>query len=105
MPYRCCVPNCKGNYPNTPKVAVFGFPKDVELKKKWLHAIKRKDFEPSATSKVKYYATIIVKIRDKAPVNLQMTHQNYKLVIYHSSAKVLIIYDCKCKTSNSWSYF
>ena len=26
MPYMCCVPNCKGNYHNGPKVHVFGFP-------------------------------------------------------------------------------
>ena len=28
MPYMCCVPNCKGNYRNGPKVQVFSFPKN-----------------------------------------------------------------------------
>ena len=53
MPYTCCVPNCRGNYRNGPKVNVFGFPRDEELKKKWVHAIRRENFVPSATSKVR----------------------------------------------------
>ena len=52
MPHRCCVPRCNGNYDKEIKVSVFGFPKDEVLKKKWVHAIKREDFTPSATSKV-----------------------------------------------------
>ena len=52
MPYRCCVPRCNGNYSSSSKVTVFGFPKEEEMKKKWLNAIKRKDFEPSPSSKV-----------------------------------------------------
>ena len=27
MPYMCCVPKCKGNYRNGPKVQVFSFRK------------------------------------------------------------------------------
>ena len=52
MPYKCCVPKCGGNYPNGPKVALFGFPRDESLKKKWIHAMKRANFSPSQTSKV-----------------------------------------------------
>ena len=52
MPFRCCVPRCDGNYSALSKVTVFGFPKEPELKNKWLQAIKRKDFEPSPSSKV-----------------------------------------------------
>ncbi|XP_035217487.1 LOW QUALITY PROTEIN: uncharacterized protein LOC118190813 [Stegodyphus dumicola] len=47
----CCIPNCKGNYPNGPIVSVFSFPKCPELKEKWLAKIPR-DFEPSPHSKV-----------------------------------------------------
>ena len=57
MPFICCVPQCKGNYRNGPKVTVFGFPKDPELKKKWIYAVKRKDFIPSMTSKVSRFYT------------------------------------------------
>ena len=54
MPYRCCVPNCKGNYKTGPQVSVFSFPAESEIKRKWIHAIKRKDFTPSQTSKVSW---------------------------------------------------
>ena len=57
MPYMCCVPNCKGNYRNGYKVQEFSFPKNDELKQKWLHAIKRKQFVPSTTSKVRILHT------------------------------------------------
>ena len=52
MPYRCCVPKCKGNCKKGIKVSVFSFPKDEKLKQKWVHAINRENFQPSATSKV-----------------------------------------------------
>ena len=42
MPFICCVPNCKGNYRNGPKVTVFKLPDDTDVKEKWVHAIKRK---------------------------------------------------------------
>ena len=49
----CCAPNCKGNYHNGPKVHVFGFPSDENLKRKWINAIRRENFIPSGTSKVR----------------------------------------------------
>nr|CAH7731460.1 unnamed protein product [Callosobruchus chinensis] len=54
MPYRCCVPNCSGNYGygDAPKVTVFSFPEDENLRKEWLQAIPRANFVPSNTSKV-----------------------------------------------------
>ena len=52
MPFICCVPNCKRNYRNGPKVTVFKFPDDQDMKEKWVHAIKRKNLYPSNTSKV-----------------------------------------------------
>ncbi|XP_054719278.1 THAP domain-containing protein 1-like [Uloborus diversus] len=52
MVYTCCVPRCKGNYPNTPKVQLFSFPKDDELKRKWISAINRQDFIPTKYTKV-----------------------------------------------------
>lgn len=41
---KCSVPSCCGNYDDENKVAVFGFPSDEALRKKWLHAIPREDF-------------------------------------------------------------
>lgn len=53
MPYRCCVPKCRGNYDASgPKVAVFGFPQNPELRTQWLQLIKREHFVPTKASKV-----------------------------------------------------
>jgi len=58
MPRSCCVPNCKSNYPKEIKkgkkyVSSFAFPKDEELRKKWIAAVNRKNnFIPSKHSAV-----------------------------------------------------
>ncbi|XP_049809584.1 THAP domain-containing protein 5-like [Schistocerca nitens] len=52
MPYRCCVPNCRGNYDGGPKVTVFKFPEDEATRKKWLSSIRRDNFTPSSSSRV-----------------------------------------------------
>lgn len=54
MPSRCCVPFCKGNYDTGPKVSVYSFPKDEEIKQKWLQVIQRANFQPSKSSKVSF---------------------------------------------------
>ncbi|XP_047112066.1 THAP domain-containing protein 5-like [Schistocerca piceifrons] len=50
MPRRCCMPNCSGNYDNGPKVSVFYFPSDENLRRKWLSAVHRQDWTPSKHS-------------------------------------------------------
>ncbi|CAN7946592.1 unnamed protein product, partial [Ixodes hexagonus] len=52
MPNKCCVPACSSNYKTGKTVQVFSFPKDEVLFKKWLRAIPRKDFAPTANNKV-----------------------------------------------------
>ncbi|XP_035233581.1 THAP domain-containing protein 1-like [Stegodyphus dumicola] len=53
MPHKCCVATCKGNYKNGPKVAVFSFPTEEQLRKQWIWNCKRKDgFKPTKHSKV-----------------------------------------------------
>lgn len=54
MPFRCCAPSCSGNYGygDAPKVAVFSFPEDENIRKQWVKAIPRADFTPSKSSKV-----------------------------------------------------
>ncbi|KAK7872254.1 hypothetical protein R5R35_012109 [Gryllus longicercus] len=56
MPRRCCVPGCNSNYDSFLKtnkpVTTFSFPKDEERRKKWLLAIRRKNWMPSASSSV-----------------------------------------------------
>lgn len=44
------VPICRWNYKTGPKVHVFEFPKDVELSKKWLKAIKRDGYTRNRNS-------------------------------------------------------
>ena len=46
MPLTCCVPGCRGNYRETSKnplerVSVFRFPKDSEMREKWIKMIPR----------------------------------------------------------------
>ncbi|XP_049764640.1 uncharacterized protein LOC126092950 isoform X2 [Schistocerca cancellata] len=52
MPYRCCVPYCRGNYDCVPKVTVFKFQEDEATKKKWLSSIRRDNFTPPPSSRV-----------------------------------------------------
>lgn len=52
MPYKCCAPGCTGNYDNGPKVQMFNFPVDDELRKQWISAIPRKDFKPSKHTRI-----------------------------------------------------
>ena len=58
MPANCCVPNCtKKLYrtENGKKISHFKFPDDVNLKKRWLHAIHRdegKEFTVNQNTKI-----------------------------------------------------
>ncbi|KAF8771664.1 THAP domain-containing protein 2 [Argiope bruennichi] len=52
MPYKCSVQACRGNYNEENKVAVFGYPTDEALRKKWLSAIPRKSSTITKNSKV-----------------------------------------------------
>lgn len=52
MPYACCVPGCRGNYKNGPKVHAFRFPTDAAMAAKWIRAIHRENFAPSKFSRV-----------------------------------------------------
>ncbi|KAK3894084.1 hypothetical protein Pcinc_002103 [Petrolisthes cinctipes] len=51
MPNRCCVPCCKSNY-YASDTSAFHFPKEKDRRDKWLKAVNRKDFTPTATSVV-----------------------------------------------------
>ena len=58
MPANCCVPNCtKKLYrtENGKKISYFKFPDDVNLEKRWLHAIRRdegKEFTVNQNTKI-----------------------------------------------------
>ncbi|XP_035219163.1 THAP domain-containing protein 2-like [Stegodyphus dumicola] len=53
MPHKCAVATCRGNYKNGPKVAVFKFPNETELRMKWIRSLRRKDgFQPTKHTRV-----------------------------------------------------
>lgn len=53
MPRTCCVVGCQTGYKsNTEKMSTFSFPKDEELKNKWIKAIPRQHFKISNNSAV-----------------------------------------------------
>lgn len=56
------MPLCKGNYENGPKVGVFSFPKDENLKAQWIRGIRRQDFSPTQSSKVSKSITYITSV-------------------------------------------
>lgn len=60
MPNTCSVPNCKGNYRSGVKVPVFSFPKNEELRRKWVIAIRRNDFTPTKNARVSIHFSTVV---------------------------------------------
>nr|CAI5840195.1 unnamed protein product [Callosobruchus analis] len=53
MVNKCCVPNCTGNYRSSGRnVHIFKFPKDKDLREKWLRSIHRENFQISDHSVV-----------------------------------------------------
>ncbi|XP_037527812.1 uncharacterized protein LOC119405097 isoform X2 [Rhipicephalus sanguineus] len=54
MPNKCCVRGCFGNYDGRRKVQVFSFPKEENLRREWIDAIRirRKNFVPTEYTKV-----------------------------------------------------
>ena len=59
MEHRCFIRGCRGSYDNGPRVRVFSFPADEELKKIWIHVIPQQNQKITKSSKVstifKYY--------------------------------------------------
>ncbi|CAB3998936.1 THAP domain-containing 11, partial [Paramuricea clavata] len=48
----CCVPNCFNNSIRNKELSFYVIPKDSNLRKKWLHMLKRKNFVPSSSHRV-----------------------------------------------------
>ena len=66
MPYSCCAPACKGSFTEESKVSVFSFPKDEDLKTKWIRAIPRSNLNVNKNTRVSYL------------ININYTHSTYK---------------------------
>jgi hypothetical protein len=72
MPSKCCVPNCSSNYNSTNTyLTVFSFPKDEEMKKRWIKCIHRESFNPTKYSVVciKHFAESSIIRVDKMTRN------------------------------------
>lgn len=52
MPTSCCVPGCTSNYGSSGNISCFKFPKDEELKKKWIKQVHRDSWQPTQRSVV-----------------------------------------------------
>lgn len=53
MPRHCVVPGCKSNYASTSEaISTFSFPKDHQIKQKWINAIHRANWQPTNSSSV-----------------------------------------------------
>lgn len=53
MPRHCVAPGCKSNYDSTFEViSTFSFPKEKNLRQKWINAIHRADWQPTSYSSV-----------------------------------------------------
>ena len=39
MVYKCCIVNCRSNYTGEESTMVFSFPKDKDLKKRWIKMV------------------------------------------------------------------
>ena len=50
MVYKCCVVNCRTNYTIEETNTVFSFPKDEDLRKRWIKFVNRKDWQPTSSS-------------------------------------------------------
>ena len=50
MPDKCCIVGCESNYSGGSKKSVFYFPKDDDLKRKWVPFVNRKDWIPTKHS-------------------------------------------------------
>ena len=55
MPNKCSVPNCKSNYDNGPKAAVYSFPSETVRLQKWLQNLNRVDFTPTKNTVVSFH--------------------------------------------------
>ena len=44
--YKCCIVNCRSNYTGDESTTVFSFPKEEDLKIRWIRFVNRKDWGP-----------------------------------------------------------
>ena len=50
MVYKCCIVGCRSNYIAKEANTVFYFPKDEDIRKRWIKFVNRKDWLPTSLS-------------------------------------------------------
>ena len=50
MVYKSCIVNCRSDYTGEESTTVFSFPKEENVKKRWIRFVHRKDWEPTSLS-------------------------------------------------------
>ena len=50
MVFKCCIFKCRSNYAGEESTTVFSFPKDEDLKRRWVKFVNRKDWQPTSSS-------------------------------------------------------
>ena len=74
MVYKCCIVNCRSNYTGEEITTVFFFPKDEDLRKRWIKFVNRKDWKPTSSS------VICIKHFDKKYYKKGEKSQRYRLI-------------------------
>lgn len=93
MPNKCCVPRCRGNYKNGSKVRIFRFPKDEELRQKWIRAIPRENFLPTENTRVSSSSVFFFCIFHSMNDALQLLERHYRfsnICLLGTSSAVLL---------------
>lgn len=71
---------CNGNYGSGPKVSVFNFPKDTDLRGKWISSNTRKDLKRTSNFNVKKLHVILISDIYEYYLNLINREKFYYLI-------------------------
>ena len=52
MPFKCSVVHCRSGYSNGPSKVMFAFPKQDELRQKWVKFLNREAFTVTQSSRI-----------------------------------------------------
>jgi hypothetical protein len=93
MPNQCCVPQCKSGYASERSergtISFHRFPTDKDLYKAWLRKIPRKDFTPSANSRVcsrHFHESDFIKERtDANPQRKLIRGEKVRAILSHTA--------------------
>ena len=67
MVNKCCIVNCRSNYFGELSTPVFSFPKNEDLKPRWIKFVNRKDWNPTSSAVIcmKHFEEKYIKTGDQ----------------------------------------